>query len=179
MDAGSVIYGINMNALEPPLVEESFEVEDLVAVDQTVAMTHRAFHWGASVVSGIVCALATGLLVVAAQLSPDPAGVGTHSQLGLASCGFLDRTGLPCATCGMTTSFALAADGQLFAAFLNQPAGAILAVITAIVALLAGYGMVRGVSLLPVLSSIWRPMTLIVLASVVMVAWVYKAIALQ
>lgn len=73
---------------------------------------------------GVVCA---AVLVLARFLTPDPRGLGTHEQLlGLAPCSFVLTTGLPCPTCGMTTAFAYTVRGRLVAAFLAQPAGAIL-----------------------------------------------------
>lgn len=42
---------------------------------------------------------------VAAWIQPDPRGFGTHHQLGLPPCNFLDLTGFACPACGMTTSF--------------------------------------------------------------------------
>lgn len=137
------------------------------------------FTWGASLLSGFVCVLCVSLLVVSARLSPDPSGVGTHSQLGLAPCGFLERTGIACATCGMTTAFALAADGRLLASFVTQPAGALLALITAIAALLSGYASFKGLSLFPLIGTFWRPMTLILFAVVVIGSWIYKIIIMQ
>jgi len=71
----------------------------------------------------------------ALSITPNSSGMGTHQQLGMQQCGFLQRTNYPCITCGMTTSFALAVRGKLFAAFLNQPAGAILALGTMALAL--------------------------------------------
>lgn len=49
---------------------------------------------------------ALGVLLIAAILTPDPAGSGTHTQLGLPPCAVLASTGLPCPACGLTTSFA-------------------------------------------------------------------------
>jgi hypothetical protein len=46
------------------------------------------------------------VLVVARVLTPSDAGYGTHLQLGLPPCGILLITGLPCPSCGLTTSFA-------------------------------------------------------------------------
>ncbi|NBO19844.1 MAG: DUF2752 domain-containing protein, partial [Proteobacteria bacterium] len=38
-------------------------------------------------------------------LTPDARGLGTHEQLGLPPCGFYLWYGLPCPSCGMTTSW--------------------------------------------------------------------------
>ena len=66
--------------------------------------------------------LATGLgaaavLVVARLLSPDLSGYGTHQHFFLLPCLLRWAIGLPCPFCGMTTAFALMADGHVAAAF--------------------------------------------------------------
>ncbi len=78
--------------------------------------------------AGAIAAACLGLLVTAFQLTPSRGGFGTHRQLGLSECGFLLRTGLPCPACGMTTSFAWFAHGNVPASFYVQPMGFLLAV---------------------------------------------------
>src|SRR5213595_2275277 len=85
---------------------------------------------------GRLLAISIGLgclavLVTAAILEPNHSGVGTHEHLGLASCQFLDRTGLPCPSCGMTTSFAWFVRGNIAASLYVQPMGAVLALLAA------------------------------------------------
>ncbi len=76
----------------------------------------------------VVCALAlVVVLVVARRLDPDPRGFGTHTQLGLPPCAFMVSTGRPCPTCGMTTSFAWFARGNLGNSWRANPAGSLLA----------------------------------------------------
>lgn len=65
------------------------------------------------------------ILVIARLLHPSPGGLGTHEQLGLPPCPFLLLTGIPCPSCGLTTSFALAARFELLSAFATQPFGLI------------------------------------------------------
>jgi hypothetical protein len=75
-------------------------------------------------------ALATGctaVVVVAALLTPDPTGTGTHRQLGLPPCGFLMITGLPCPTCGMTTAVTEMVHGHPLRSLAAQPVGTVLA----------------------------------------------------
>lgn len=65
----------------------------------------------------VYCGLGTGLialLILASTLSPEPSGIGTHEQLGLPPCGVKFAFGIPCPSCGMTTSWTLATHGQLF-----------------------------------------------------------------
>src|SRR5262245_26391128 len=66
------------------------------------------------------------VLVIARRLPPDPRGLGTHEALGLPQCGFVLVSGLPCPTCGMTSSFSLIMHGRPLAALVAQPAGALL-----------------------------------------------------
>ena len=72
------------------------------------------------------------LFAVAAWLDPyNPDGTpkdhGTHRQLGLPPCNFYRLTGLPCPSCGMTTSFALLMHGDLPASLRANAVGTLLA----------------------------------------------------
>ncbi len=89
--------------------------------------------------------LATGsLLLVAAWLTPASDGHGTHTQMGLPPCGWVVSMGIPCPSCGMTTSFAHAADGDLLGALKAQPAGAVLALLSAMVFVLSVWVLCTG-----------------------------------
>lgn len=82
----------------------------------------------------LALAVALGCLAVlvrAATLPPSPTGVGTHTAMGLLPCNFQVRTGLPCPSCGMTTSFAHFARGNLAASFYTQPMGMVVALAAA------------------------------------------------
>jgi hypothetical protein len=70
------------------------------------------------------------VLLVAAKLQPSPNGLGSPRQLGLQECQFESRTGLPCPTCGMTTSFAHFVRGQIPASLWVQPMGTLIALLT-------------------------------------------------
>ena len=70
------------------------------------------------------------VLGIARWLEPDPSGVGTHQQLGLGGCSILTLTGWPCPMCGMTTTFAHLAHGNLVQGALTQPFGLVLFSVT-------------------------------------------------
>ena len=70
--------------------------------------------------------------VVAACLEPDPQGFGTHQQLGLAPCSFQPLFGLPCPSCGMTTSFSHFIRGQWLLAVQANFTGTLLAFLCAV-----------------------------------------------
>ena len=69
------------------------------------------------------------MLVTATRLSPSPEGHGTHTQIGLQNCAFFTNTGLPCPSCGMTTSWSWFVRGNVVASLYVQPMGTILAII--------------------------------------------------
>ena len=87
----------------------------------------RVKFLGRATALGLACVV-LGVLITAARLSPSKAGTGTHQQLGLSSCAFMQQTGLPCPSCGFTTAFTHFAHGNLLASFYVQPMGALLAV---------------------------------------------------
>ncbi len=113
-------------------------------------------------------------LALAATLTPSTQGIGTHTQLGLDPCSFEQATGLPCATCGMTTTFALATHARPIDAFLNQPAGFLLALAAALAAVVAGWSLVTGMRLSPLGQTLARPPVWLTAAGLLMMSWLYK-----
>ena len=79
--------------------------------------------------ASLLLLIAPTLFGIAALLTPNPNGVGTHQQLGLPPCSFLKMTGIICPQCGLTTSFALLVRGRLNEALAANPAGPALAAI--------------------------------------------------
>ena len=67
------------------------------------------------------------VLVTAVLIRPNPAGTESHVQLGLNECQFLRASGIPCPSCGMTTSFAWFVRGNIPASLYVQPMGTLLA----------------------------------------------------
>lgn len=119
--------------------------------------------------------LALTPLITAAGLQPDPAGHGTHLQLGLAPCGFLVASGLPCGTCGMTTAFTHAANGNLLAAAAVQPAGALLALLCAVAALTGFYATWTGLPFVRLLGALVRGRVVLAAIAVFLITWGYTA----
>ena len=86
-------------------------------------------------VRGMLVGIALGLTVlfcVAAYLNPyrtdgTARRMETHRELGLPECTFKKMTGIPCPSCGMTTSFALTIRGDLFHAVQANSVGVLLA----------------------------------------------------
>lgn len=129
--------------------------------------------------AAVVLAASAAVLGLASWLDASPQGVGTHTQLGLPECGFYCTVGVPCATCGMTTAFSHAAHGRLVQALVTQPAGAVLAVLTAVAGIVSAYALLTGSRLDRVLAWVWRPLTILGMVVLVLGSWGYKIIVIQ
>jgi len=81
-------------------------------------------------VSVVLAAGSGTVLAIAAWLEPAAEGHGTHLQLGLGQCSFLQLTGQPCPMCGATTTFTLMAHLRPLDALVNQPFAAFLFMLT-------------------------------------------------
>ncbi|HUS92838.1 MAG TPA: DUF2752 domain-containing protein [Phycisphaerae bacterium] len=150
---------------------QSEGVEEAVLL-QPARFVRRRAGWGLRLRGAALFVPAFGVLTVACFLRPREAGYGTHEQLGLPPCAFLARTGYPCASCGLTTSFAAMAHGKVVQAFLVHPLGVVLFAGTLLVGL-AGLGeAVTGRDVLPLLRpGVWWAM---VIAVGLLGGWAFK-----
>lgn len=124
--------------------------------------------------AALVAIACAGLLSVAATLTPDPAGLGTHTQLGLPPDPMLEVTGVPMPTCGMTTSWAWFVRGELLASLYVQPLGALLAA-TAVVAVPLGLLVtVTGRPLHRRLAPLVRRRGLVIVGLLAALSWAWK-----
>jgi hypothetical protein len=92
----------------------------------------RLLGFRGRLVAASIALICLAVLMTAAWLTPDPHGMGTHQQLGLRPCGMMEQFGLPCPTCGYTTSFSLFVRGRLLSSAINQPGGFATAGLTGI-----------------------------------------------
>jgi hypothetical protein len=118
-----------------------------------------------------ILVVAAAVLATAAWLDPDPAGHGTHTQLGLPPCGFLVVAGIPCPGCGLTTSFAHMIRLQLVPAFQANPFGVVLFAITAASVPIAAAGAAKGWPVLRTLDRLHFEKIAIGLAVAGLVTW--------
>lgn len=124
--------------------------------------------------AAVVTVSSASVLGLAAWLEPSAEGLGTHTAIGLPRCGWIAAADMPCPTCGMTTAFAHAADGNLIQAFITQPAGAIFAVVVAMIFLASLHTLATGQSVWPLIRPTMRPASWGVLGAVVLAGWVWK-----
>lgn len=138
-----------------------------IAYPGTTATTRRLI--GTAVALG-----AAAILGLAAWLEPSPTGLGTHSRLGMPPCGWIAMVDVPCPSCGMTTAFAHAADGDLVAAVRAQPMGALLAMAVAMALVVGAYTAVTGSRVAVLFTRLWGRRAAWALGLGLGGAWVYK-----
>ena len=85
------------------------------------------------VIAGLVCLVVVALLGLFWLAATDRIDISWWSE----PCGFKQRYGLPCPTCGMTTSAFAFVRGKVFGSFYTQPAAAILCCVLVVVGFLA------------------------------------------
>ena len=105
-----------------------------------LALVSGGARWShALLLLGVLVMVGVGL-----YLTPEPAGHGTHQQLGLPPCTIYYLTGRPCPSCGLTTSVSAILHGQFGLAWRANPmgyvivAGALAVAVNSLLALLWG-----------------------------------------
>ncbi|TWU59034.1 hypothetical protein Poly51_18190 [Rubripirellula tenax] len=83
--------------------------------------------WPLRLMMGLVAIVPLTLIGVAANLTPDVDGLGTHQQLGLPPCTMRVVFGIRCPACGMTTAWSHFGRGQWPSGFSSNIAGFLLA----------------------------------------------------
>lgn len=155
------------------MVDDEENVEKAWPVECTTKVERGALHW-------LILLGCWGSVVVLALLAfvvePDPRGYGTHEQLGLAPCRLMERTGLPCPGCGVTTAIALAVHGELWQSIVVQPLGLLTAIALPLLAFWALIVHLQGGDLYEVLArrqGTWIRLTLLLMG----LAWGYKIVS--
>ena len=120
---------------------------------------------------------AASVLGLSCYLTPNPSGHGTHVQLGLPPCGFLWLTGLPCPACGLTTSFAWVAHGDLHASLRAHPLGLPLFLIVALAIPVCVVGAFRAWPLSEILRRVHADRVAYTLCGAAIVVWWTRLVA--
>jgi hypothetical protein len=116
----------------------------------------------------------SGVLVLAALMTPASDGLGTHRQLNLPNCGWITVMDLPCATCGMTTAFSHAVRGEMLASLLAQPLGFLFALATAMALLVSLHVAVTGSRLPAMFGRLWTTRAMWIVGALGLAAWLFK-----
>jgi len=130
--------------------------------------------------AGAVLAGLAGLFATALMVEPSPSGLGTHRRLGLPPCSLYALTGVPCPTCGVTTSLAHMARLNVLEALRTQPMGAVVFTAMLLSAAFCGATIVSGRGPMIWLQSRranWRFWTLVIVGMAA-ASWVCKIIVM-
>jgi hypothetical protein len=138
--------------------------------------TRSPAHW---IVLAAAAACVLALAALGTLLTPAPEGHGTHTQLGLPPCSFMELTALPCPGCGVTTAAVLALRGELARAVATQPFGAALALGIALFPLWVLVQTLRGRDLGERLPGWANRYSLGAAAALALGAWIYRLVALS
>ncbi|QQR90374.1 MAG: DUF2752 domain-containing protein [Myxococcales bacterium] len=127
--------------------------------------TLRRVVWG----SWLLCT--TAILVIARMLHPSPLGYGSHLQLGLPPCGFLIWSGMPCPSCGLTTSFAHLLHLQWIEAWHANPWGFFLLATLVLSVPVAAVGLLRALPILATLEKLHTNKLILTLLGIGLLSW--------
>ena len=122
----------------------------------------------------LVAAISGAVLGLAWWLQPATEGVGTHQQLGLPACAWPARFGIPCPTCGYTTSFALAAKGHFLDSFMNQPMALVAALATGCIFVASIWTILTGRTSAPIAERAAGGRFWIIVGVLGLISWGYK-----
>lgn len=148
------------------------------ALQPDTSIVTRPFSRNDQLQYGVLIVAAAALLAVAHSLHPSERGFGTHEQLGLPPCIFLQLTGIPCPSCGLTTSFAHAAHLHWLASFTTQPFGFVAFWLTALSIPAAFYLIYRRIAWERVLHAPASNRVMYALLALYLLSWVYKIIVM-
>ena len=148
------------------------------ALRQATAFPARSFSRNDRLQYGVWIVAATTLIAVARSLHPSERGFGTHQQLGLPPCVFLQLTGIPCPSCGLTTSFAHAAHLHWLASLTTQPFGFVAFLLTLLSIPAAIYLIYRRVTWERVFYAPLTNRIMYALLALYLLSWVYKIIVM-
>jgi hypothetical protein len=116
--------------------EEALELEPYEAEEDSVDEEATPIRWWARSLFFAQAVPWIAVFITAICLNPyadddgnvgGPRRMGTHMQLGLPDCNFKVLTGLPCPSCGMTTSFSLVMHADVWNSLKANFAGTALA----------------------------------------------------
>jgi uncharacterized protein DUF2752 len=110
--------------------EEIIELEPYEADEDSVDEARPLRWWARGILIALtvpwIAVIITGLCLYPYDENGEPLRLGTHQQLGLPECNFKTLVGVPCPSCGMTTSFSLLLHGDVWNSLKANYAGTAL-----------------------------------------------------
>ncbi len=124
-------------------------------------------------VGGLAFGLFT-LLMIAAVLTPNPDGLGTHQQLGLPPCSTRWLFGIRCPGCGMTTSWSWMMKGNLLQSFRTNTGGALFCLLAMWTIPIASYVALKGRGTREGWFSRYGLIAMLIAVAVTAVDWIWR-----
>jgi hypothetical protein len=97
--------------------DEIVELEPYEADAESVDEARPIRWWARSILIALtvpwIAVIITGICLYPYDENGEPLRMGTHQQLGLPPCSFKEMVGVPCPSCGMTSSFSLLLHGDV------------------------------------------------------------------
>jgi hypothetical protein len=156
-------------AIEWPVVEQAVP---LIYTRDTAPPAMRV--WARLVALSIAIG-SLAVLLIGMWLEPNgQQGMSTHTQLGLQRCQFEARTGIPCPSCGFTTSVSYFAHGNVAASVYIQPMGFVIAVFLAASVWAGSYIAFTGRPVHRLVAMMPGRLWLIVMLVILVGAWAWK-----
>lgn len=144
-------------------------VEIRTVAPQGLTLVHRGLLVGGALAIFVVFA-------IAARLTPNPSGMGTHQQLGLPPCSFQFFLSLPCPTCGFTTTWTLIMHGRWWEAVQTNLGGVMLWLLAAFCGVWMFVSGLRGAWFICRLTSTFFALTLATIALTTFLIWLGRLI---
>ena len=126
--------------------------------------------------AGVLALVCLAVLSLSAWLNPSDKGHGTHTQLGLSPCMWAVTLDKPCPTCGMTTSFSHAGQGNWFESIKTQPMGSLLVLMSTMVFWGALVQTISGARIYTMIDPALRPRNFLIFGVLFLLAWFYKVV---
>jgi hypothetical protein len=120
-----LLHPIEMIVMNPPSPSSSREPEEVLEVIPVLRPWVRGSLIGLAL--GLIAVFAVAFWINPYNADGSPLTMASHRQLGLPPCTFYFTTGLPCPSCGMTTSFALLMHGDVRNSLRANAVGTLLA----------------------------------------------------
>ena len=131
--------------------------------------------WIDRVIAAAILLIAGAMVALLRTLQPDPRGVGTHEQLGMAPCGWSQGAdGIPCPTCGVTTAACHLVHLHPVEAVTTQPFGAVLALAGLVLAAMAAFCLLKQKSFLDLIARLPYGTIVVGFTVLLLASWLYK-----